>query len=348
MLAGFFISTVQLMNFDIDSVRKSIRDFEINNAESLEQFRLQYISRKGKVAELFSSMGRIAAEERAAAGKLLNELKHEAQHRFDQAKLDLEASVSVNRTATEDITLQAPPRPVGSLHPLTLTLEEIKSVFYRLGFSIADGPEIEDDFHNFTSLNFPPEHPARDMQDTFYIRKDAERIDKDLLLRTHTSPVQIRKMLEQRPPIRSIMPGRVYRNESVTYKSYFLFHQVEALYVDKNVNFAELKETLVMLAEMVFNRKVEYRMRPSFFPFTEPSLEMDIWWEQPGKPGRWLEILGAGMVHPNVLKSVDIDPEVYSGFALGMGVERMASLRYGIDDIRIFYDNDIRFLEQFQ
>ena len=348
MLAGFFISTEHLMKLDTDSIRQSIRDFEINSSETLEQFRLQFVSRKGKVAELFSQMGKLAAEERSAAGKVLNELKNEAQSRFDLAKLNLESQVTGKRTATDDITLQAPVRPVGSLHPLTLTLEEIKKVFFRLGFSIAEGPEIEDDFHNFTSLNFPPEHPARDMQDTFYIHKDEQSIDKDLLLRTHTSPVQIRKMLEQRPPIRSIMPGRVYRNESVTYKSYFLFHQVEALYVDKNVNFAELKETLVMLAEMVFNRKVEYRLRPSFFPFTEPSLEMDIWWEQPGKPGKWLEILGAGMVHPNVLKSVDIDPEVYSGFALGMGVERMASLRYGIEDIRIFYENDVRFLEQFQ
>jgi len=336
------------MNTDIESIRQAVRDFKIENAAQLEEFRLQFVSRKGKIAALFTGLGKFAAEERAAVGKVLNELKNEAQQRFDQAKLNLESSIHTQRSATDDITLQAPPRPVGSLHPLTLTLEEIKKVFYRLGFSIAEGPEIEDDFHNFTSLNFPPEHQARDMQDTFYIHKDAERIDKDLLLRTHTSPVQIRKMLEQKPPIRSIMPGRVYRNESVTYKSYFLFHQVEALYVDKNVNFAELKETLVMLAEMVFNRKVEYRLRPSFFPFTEPSLEMDIWWEQPGKPGKWLEILGAGMVHPNVLKSVDIDPEVYSGFALGMGVERMTSLRYGIDDIRIYYENDIRFLEQFQ
>lgn len=336
------------MKIDTESTRKAIRDFEINSAETLEQFRLTFISRKGKVAELFSKMGSIAADERAEAGKVLNELKIEAQARFDEAKQKLESSVASVRTASDDITLQPPVRPVGSFHPLTLTLEEIKKVFFRLGFSIAEGPEIEDDFHNFTSLNFPPEHPARDMQDTFYIHKDENSIDNDLLLRTHTSPVQIRKMLEQRPPIRSIMPGRVYRNESVTYKSYFLFHQVEALYVDKNVNFAELKETLVMLAEMVFNRKVKYRLRPSFFPFTEPSLEMDIWWEQPGKEGRWLEILGAGMVHPNVLRSVDIDPEVYSGFALGMGVERMASLRYGIEDIRIFYDNDIRFLEQFQ
>lgn len=336
------------MKAEADSIRTEIETFIIQDSETLEKFRLRFISKKGIIATLFSKMGSIPAEDRGPFGKLVNDLKNLAQDRFDAQRAHIDSSNALRRSATDDISLPGAPASTGSLHPLTLTLEEIKSVFFRLGFSIAQGPEIEDDFHNFTALNFPPEHPARDMQDTFYIHKDEERIDKDLLLRTHTSPVQIRKMLEQRPPIRSIMPGRVYRNESVTYKSYFLFHQVEALYVDKNVNFAELKETLVMLAEMVFNRKVTYRLRPSFFPFTEPSLEMDIWWEQPGKPGKWLEILGAGMVHPNVLKSVDIDPEVYSGFALGMGVERIAKLRYEIDDIRTFYDNDIRFLQQFQ
>lgn len=329
-------------------IRSEIKQFQIKDSVSLEQYRLKFLSKKGIVPELFSVLGKVTPEERRPIGKLLNELKIEAQNKYDDAKIALESNFTGPRTAFDDISLPGTPLQHGSFHPLTLTLQEIKKVFFRLGFSISEGPEIEDDFHNFTSLNFPPEHPARDMQDTFYIHKDENDISKDLLLRTHTSPVQIRKMLGQRPPIRSIMPGRVYRNESVTYKSYFLFHQVEALYVDKNVNFAELKETLVMLAEMVFNRKVKYRLRPSFFPFTEPSIEMDIWWETPGKPGRWLEILGAGMVHPNVLESVDIDPEVYSGFALGMGVERIASLRYDIDDIRIYYDNDIRFLEQFQ
>jgi phenylalanyl-tRNA synthetase alpha chain len=329
-------------------IRSEIAQFQITDASTLEQYRLKFLSKKGLVPSLFSFMGQVPAEERGEVGKILNELKDYAQSVFDEAKTRLESGAFQKRSITDDITLPGTPVQHGSLHPLTLTLQEIKNVFFRLGFSTAHGPEIEDDFHNFTSLNFPPEHPARDMQDTFYIHKDESDISKDLLLRTHTSPVQIRKMLEQKPPIRSIMPGRVYRNESVTYKSYFLFHQVEALYVDKNVTFAELKETLVMLAEMVFNRKVVYRLRPSFFPFTEPSLEMDIWWEAPGKPGRWLEILGAGMVHPDVLKSVDIDPEVYSGFALGMGVERMASLRYNVDDIRIYYENDVRFLEQFQ
>lgn len=329
-------------------IRSEIEQIQLDSIDALEQYRLKYLSKKGIVPGLFSGLGSVAPEERGEVGKVLNDLKNYAQSRYDEAKTMLESNASSRKSVFDDITLTGTPVSHGSFHPLTLTLQEIKKVFFRLGFSMAEGPEIEDDFHNFTSLNFPPEHPARDMQDTFYIHKDENDISKDLLLRTHTSPVQIRKMLGQRPPIRSIMPGRVYRNESVTYKSYFLFHQVEALYVDKNVNFAELKETLVMLAEMVFNRKVKYRLRPSFFPFTEPSLEMDIWWESPGKPGRWLEILGAGMVHPNVLRSVDIDPEVYSGFALGMGVERIASLRYDIDDIRIYYENDVRFLEQFQ
>lgn len=331
-----------------EDIRSQIDAFGINDSGSLEQFRLTFLSKKGIIPALFATLGTISPDERAELGKIFNELKQLAQEKFDKAKIVLESNNGVRKSAADDLSLPGVQGLHGSLHPLTLTLKEIKKVFFRLGFSTAEGPELEDDFHNFTALNFPPEHPARDMQDTFYIRKDQNNIANDLLLRTHTSPVQIRKMLQQRPPIRAIMPGRVYRNESVTYKSYFLFHQVEALYVDKNVTFAELKETLVMLAEMVFNRKVKYRLRPSFFPFTEPSLEMDIWWETPGKPGRWLEILGAGMVHPNVLKSVDIDPEVYSGFALGMGVERIASLRYNVDDIRIYYDNDIRFLEQFQ
>jgi phenylalanyl-tRNA synthetase alpha chain len=226
-------------------------------------------------------------------------------------------------------------------------LDEIKKIFFRLGFTVSDGPELEDDFHNFTALNFPPEHPARDEQDTFFVKKSEEKDELDLVLRTHTSPVQIRQMLKQEPPIRSIMPGRVYRNEAVTYKSYFLFHQVEGLYIDKGVSMAELKETLITFAKMMYGSSVKYRMRPSFFPFTEPSLEMDIWWEQAKGGGRWLEILGAGMVDPNVLKSVDLDPEIYSGFAFGMGIERSAMLHYGIDDIRLFYDNDLRFLSQF-
>ncbi len=335
------------MYSEIDAIRAEIQSASLSSADELEAYRLRFLIRKSPIADLFSAMGKLPAEERADAGKRLNELRDFAQERYDQAKSNLGAT-AIARKATDDLTLHAAHQPLGSLHPITLTLEDIKQVFFRLGFSVADGPELEDDFHNFTALNFPPEHPARDMQDTFFIRKDVSNPENDLLLRTHTSPTQIRHMLSRKPPIRAIMPGRVYRNEAVNYKSYFLFHQVEALYVDKHVTFAELKETLVMLAEMVFNRKVKYRMRPSFFPFTEPSLEMDIWWDAPGSEGRWMEILGAGMVHPNVLKNAGIDPEEYSGFALGMGVERIAKQRYGIDDIRLFYENDIRFLEQFR
>ena len=276
----------------------------------------------------------------------MNEIKNLAQARFDEFKEVLEESTTTINRATDDLTLTAPVTPIGSLHPLTQTLEEMKNIFYRLGFTIAEGPEVEDDFHNFTALNFPPNHPARDEQDTFFVRKSDDPRVNDLVLRTHTSPVQIRLMEKQKPPIRSIMPGRVYRNEAVSPKSYFLFHQVEALFVDQNVSVADLKETLITFAKLMYGSKVKYRLRPGFFPFTEPSLEMDIWWEANGK-GKWLEILGSGMVDPNVFKAAGVDPEKYTGFAWGMGVERIAILRYGIDDIRTFYDNDIRFLEQF-
>lgn len=331
---------------DIKELQKEVKEFSISNEEELEAFRLEFISRKGKIQSMFSRMGEVPKEDRAKVGKAMNDVKNLAQDTFEEAKKRLSEKETVSQKATDDITLPAPPFPVGSFHPLTQTLEEMKNIFYRLGFSIADGPEIEDDFHNFTALNFPPNHPARDEQDTFFIRKSDDPKVDDLVLRTHTSPVQIRLMQEKEPPIRTIMPGRVYRNEAVSPKSYFLFHQVEALYIDTDVSVAELKETLISFAKLMFGSDVKYRLRPGFFPFTEPSLEMDIWWEAHGK-GRWLEILGAGMVDPNVLEAVDIDPEKYTGYAWGMGVERIALLRHEIDDIRIFYENDVRFLEQF-
>jgi phenylalanyl-tRNA synthetase alpha chain len=276
----------------------------------------------------------------------MNDLKNLAQTRFDDLKSEFASSATSSKTAIDDITLTAPISHTGSLHPLTQTLEEMKSIFYRLGFTISHGPEIEDDFHNFTALNFPPNHPARDEQDTFFVRKSNDPKVDDLVLRTHTSPVQIRLMENQKPPIRAIMPGRVYRNEAVSPKSYFLFHQVEALYVDENVSVADLKDTLITFAKLMYGNDVKYRLRPGFFPFTEPSLEMDIWWGSKEK-GKWLEILGSGMVDPNVFKAAGVDHEKYTGFAWGMGVERIAILKHGIDDIRSFYDNDIRFLEQF-
>lgn len=330
---------------DIRSLEEEIREFTIDDEDQLEAFRLEFLSRKGKVQAMFGRMGEVPKEDRAEVGKAMNRVKNLAQDTFEKAKASLERGGSAERSAADDLTLPPPPSPAGSWHPLTQTLEEMKSIFYRLGFDIADGPEIEDDFHNFTALNFPPNHPARDEQDTFFIRR-GEGEAEDLVLRTHTSPVQIRLMQEQEPPIRAIIPGRVYRNEAVTPKSYFLFHQVEALYVDTDVSVAELKETLITFARLMFGSDVRYRLRPGFFPFTEPSLEMDIWWETEGG-GRWLEILGAGMVDPNVFEASGVDPETYTGYAWGMGVERIAILRHGIEDIRVFYNNDQRFLEQF-
>ncbi len=330
----------------INHLKKEIESFVIQTSEQLESFRLEFLSRNGRVQTMFKELGSAPKEDRASLGKAMNEVKQLAQTKFDEAKKSLTSSTSAIKRATDDITLPAPTLPIGSLHPLTRTLDEMKNIFYRLGFTIADGPEVEDDFHNFTALNFPPNHPARDEQDTFFVRKSDDPNMMDLVLRTHTSPVQIRLMENSTPPIRSIMPGRVYRNEAVSPKSYFLFHQVEALYVDENVSVADLKETLITFVKLMYGSDVKYRLRPGFFPFTEPSLELDIWWGSE-KDGKWLEILGSGMVDPNVFIASGIDPEKYTGFAWGMGVERIAILKYGIDDIRTFYENDIRFLEQF-
>ena len=331
----------------IEKIKNEIQNFKISNEEELEAFRLEFLSRNGKVQNMFGMMGKVPKEKKAEVGKLMNSVKVLAQQKFDDAQLNLKKSSRKEFGAADDITLPVEPTYSGSYHPLTQALNEMKQIFLRLGFNIADGPELEDDFHNFTALNFPPDHPARDMQDTFFVRKTDNQSEQDLVLRTHTSPVQIRLMKDQEPPLRSIMPGRVYRNEAVTAKSYFQFNQVEGLYVDKGVNMGELIETLVMFAKLMYGSDVKYRVRPSFFPFTEPSIEMDIWWENE-KGGQWLEILGAGMVDPNVFESVNVDPEIYTGFAFGMGVDRIAMLRYGIDDIRLLYENDIRFLEQFK
>lgn len=331
----------------IDEIKKAIQNFSIENEPELEAFRLEFLSRNGKVQSMFGLMGSVPNDQKAIVGKSMNEVKNLAQAKFDHAKDRLSSKKEKTFGALDDITLPVEPTYTGSLHPLTQALDEIKQIFFRLGFNIADGPELEDDFHNFTALNFPPDHPARDMQDTFFIRKSDDSDVDDLVLRTHTSPVQIRLMKDQKPPVRSIMPGRVYRNEAVTAKSYFQFNQVEGLYVDEKVTMGELIETLVMFARLMYGSDVKYRVRPSFFPFTEPSMEMDIWWESE-KGGQWLEILGAGMVDPNVFEAVGVDSEKYTGFAFGMGVDRIAMLRYGIDDIRLLYDNDIRFLEQFK
>ncbi|MCG2590017.1 phenylalanine--tRNA ligase subunit alpha [Rhodohalobacter sulfatireducens] len=329
----------------INDIKEKIQSFSIENEDELEAFRLEFLSRNGKVQSMFGLMKDVPNEKKAEVGKLMNEVKNLAHQTFENAKVELLKSEEKEFGALEDITLPVESTYTGSYHPLNRALNEIKQIFLRLGFNIADGPELEDDFHNFTALNFPPDHPARDMQDTFFVRKSEE--EQDLVLRTHTSPVQIRLMKEKEPPLRSIIPGRVFRNEAVTAKSYFQFNQVEGLYVNVRVTMGELIETLVMFAQLMYGSDVKYRVRPSYFPFTEPSIEMDVWWESE-KGGQWLEILGAGMVDPNVFESVDVDSEKYTGFAFGMGVDRIAMLRYGIDDIRLLYDNDIRFLEQFK
>jgi phenylalanyl-tRNA synthetase alpha chain len=353
MVCRFFFTTYPFYSIflamidKIDLLKKEIQSFSISDSDTLEHYRLEFLSRNGKIQEMFKLIGSVPKEEKAAVGKAMNEIKSLAQSKFDREKEQLEKGNAREFGPKDDITIPVDPAYTGSFHPLTIALDEIKQIFFRLGFNIADGPELEDDFHNFTALNFPPDHPARDMQDTFFIRKNSIGNESDLVLRTHTSPVQIRLMKEKKPPIRSIMPGRVFRNEAVTAKSYFQFNQVEGLYVDTQVTMGELIETLVMFARLMYGSKVKYRVRPSFFPFTEPSIEMDIWWQNESG-GQWLEILGAGMVDPNVFEAVGVDSEKYTGFAFGMGVDRIAMLRYGIDDIRLLYENDIRFLNQFK
>jgi phenylalanyl-tRNA synthetase alpha chain len=320
-------------NFDHDLSK-------IKDLQSLEELRLKYLSKKGIVNQLFEAFKLTSKDEKKIIGQKLNELKIYTQSKFDKFKREIEAESVTIKTASLDLTLPGKHKEIGSRHIITQTLDEIKNIFKGLGFSVYEGPELESDYNNFEALNFPADHPARDMQDTFFI-------NQNFLLRTHTSPVQIRLMKEKKPPIRAIMPGKVFRNEAVSAKSYCLFHQVEGLYVDTDVTFAELKGTLVAFVKQYFGSDIKYRFRASFFPFTEPSAEMDIWWQPKGKEGRWMEILGCGMVDPNVLINVGIDPEKYVGYAFGMGIERTAMRKYGIDDIRLLFDSDIRFLKQF-
>jgi len=317
----------------------------VRDQQSLDAFRVRYLSRKGEIAGLFEQLKNLSPEERPVLGKSLNALRARVQAAFDKKAQEL-SSNSANANGI-DLTLPGRMPFVGSRHPLTQTLDEIRRIFTGMGFSIADGPELEDDYHNFGALNFPPDHPARDMQDTFFVSRNA-------LLRTHTSPVQIRVMENQPPPVRAIMPGKVYRNEAINARSYCMFHQVEGLCVDKGVTFSELKGTLISFIQQFYGSGLKYRFRPTFFPFTEPSADIYITcFICNGKGCRmckqlgWLEILGCGMVHPNVFRSVGYDPEKYTGYAFGMGIERIAILRYGIDDIRLFFENDVRFLAQF-
>jgi len=303
----------------------------------IDELRIRFLGRKGEVAQLFSAMGSILAEERAEAGKLLNELKVEVQSLFDTAVKNISKNRQKSKSDNLDYTLPGIELPIGSVHPIEQTLTEVKDIFKSIGFSVAYGPEIDDEYHNFEALNIPKHHPARDMQDTFFVEDNA-------VLRTHTSNVQIHLMENEEPPIRYIVPGRVYRNEAISYKSFCLFHQVEGLFVDKNVSFSELKGTLDYFVRRMFGDDVKIRFRPSYFPFTEPSAEVDIWNTE---RNQWMEILGCGMVNPKVFENVGYDPSIWHGYAFGMGIERIAMLKYKIQDIRHFYRNDIRFLEQF-
>jgi len=319
----------------------------VNDLDGLEKFRVKYLARKGIVAELFESLKSIPAEEKPTVGRLLNEFRLAAQSEFERVKAEMAGSLKPKETPF-DITLPGRPRPIGTKHPVIQSLDEFKRIFVGMGFSVVTGPEIENDYYNFEALNFPEDHPARDMQDTFFIHGN------QILLRTHTTPVQIRIMEKQRPPVRAVMPGRVYRNEAVSPRSLVLFHQVDGIYVDRGVTFSELKGTLVSFARQYYGSRIEYRFRPSFFPFTEPSAEMDIRCYICGGKGcrvcknsGWLEIVGSGMVHPHILKRVGYNPDEVSGFAFGFGVERPLMLKYDINDIRLLYDNDLRFLRQF-
>ncbi len=312
---------------------------EVNSLKSLEELRIKFLGRKGSITALFDEFKELPKETKREFGKVLNQLKNSTQNNFNEKKEALESSETSEKDFV-DFSLPGIERKLGTKHILTQTLDEMKSIFKVLGFSVYEGPELESDYYNFEALNFPDDHPARDMQDTFFV-------NEDFLLRTHTSPVQIRLMQDKKPPLRAIMPGKVYRNEAISAKSYCLFHQLEGLVVDTDVTFAELKATVVHFVKQFFGEDVKYRFRPSFFPFTEPSAEVDIWWQPTGKEGRWLEIMGCGMVDPNVLENCGIDSEKYTGYAFGMGVERTAMRKYGIDDIRTYFDNDKRFLVQF-
>jgi len=318
----------------------------VSSIKDVEELRIKYFSRNGLVSQLFEDLKDVVKEEKPLLGKKLNLLRNEVSSYFEEVKERISSSSS-SKEDQIDLTLPGKEFIICSKHILTQTLDEIKSIFKGLGFSVTNGPELESDYYNFESLNFPADHPARDMQDTFFV-------SKDFLLRTHTTPVQIRLMEKQTPPVRAIMPGRVYRNEAVSARSYCMFHQVDGIYVDTDVTFAELKGTLVSFAKQFYGSELKYRFRPSFFPFTEPSAEMDITcYLCKGKGCKicknsgWLEILGCGMVDPNVFKFVNYDSEKYTGYAFGMGIERIALLKYGITDIRIFFDNDLRFLKQF-
>lgn len=331
----------------VENLKSQVEATALTTKEEAETFRLQYLSKKGAITELFKAFRDVPAEEKKAFGAALNTLKTLAEDKHKKALESLENSQSVG--VNGDLTRPGTPYELGSIHPINAIRDEIVDIFKRIGFNISTGPEIEDDWHNFSALNFPEEHPARDMQDTFFVQRNP-----DWALRTHTSSVQVRAMESAQPPIRTISPGRVFRNEAISARSHCIFHQIEGLYIDKGVSFADLKQVLMYFAQEFFG-KAKIRMRPSYFPFTEPSAEVDVYWGLENeidykitKGTGWLEVMGCGMVDPNVLKASGIDPEVYTGYAFGMGIERIAMNRYQIPDIRLFTENDKRFLEQFK
>jgi phenylalanyl-tRNA synthetase alpha chain len=333
----------------IDEINKHIAEsvqFSISNPDELEKFRLLYLSKKGVLAELFEQFKKLPPDSKKATGLLLNQFKEKITNRYQELRDQLTQSV---KSFSGDLTLPAEPISLGSRHPVSLVRKEIVGIFSKIGFTVAEGPEIEDDWHVFSGLNFPLEHPARDMQDTFFIEKNP-----DILLRTHTSSVQVRTMETTQPPIRKIFPGRVFRNEAISARAHCIFHQIEGLYIDRNVSFADLKQTLLFFAREIFGEKTQIRLRPSFFPFTEPSAELDVSCTICGGSGcnvckytGFLEILGCGMVDPNVLEASSIDSKEFTGFAFGMGLERIAMLKYQVNDLRLYFENDIRFISQF-
>jgi phenylalanyl-tRNA synthetase alpha chain len=332
----------------IDRLAEEIVALKAVSLEEVEHLRLKYLSKKGLVPVLFDDFKNIPAEKKREIGQLLNELKNKAQQKIEDLKSQFGQQEEASTTVL-DLTRPSDNIEPGSRHPLSIVQNRITEIFSRIGYTVAEGPEIEDDWHNFSALNFTPDHPARDMQDTFFIARDP-----DILLRTHTSSVQIRTMETTKPPIRMIFPGRVFRNEAISARAHCIFHQVEGLYIDKNVSFVDLKQTLMYFAKEMFGEKTQIRLRPSFFPFTEPSGEMDVSCNICGGVGcnickhtGWVEILGCGMVDPNVLDNCGIDSKIYSGFAFGMGIERTTMLKYQIKDLRLFYENDVRFLKQF-
>jgi len=331
---------------DIKKYKEKLSSLELKDEKEHEQFRLEYLSKKGIIQTLFFKLKEVPNDQKKILGQQINELKILANRIYDESKSNFSSNFTVENF--EDLSKPVQLLKLGSRHPISIVKNKIIDIFLKIGFDISEGPEIEDDWHNFTALNLPEYHPARDMQDTFYISKDP-----DWLLRTHTSSVQIRHMENNQPPIRTISPGRVYRNEDISARSHCFFHQIEGLYIDKNVSFVDLKQTLLHFTKELFGKN-KIRLRPSYFPFTEPSAELDIYWglqsetdHRITKGTGWLEILGCGMVDPNVLKNCGIDPEEYSGYAFGLGLERIAMLLYQIDDIRTLYENDVRFLNQF-